>query len=344
MQRRYQCQPNVSHYWGQYSPYFSVPSEISADTPPGCQINFVQVLARHGARDPTATKTVKYDALIQKIRSRVSNFSTDYAFLTNYVYDLGADQLTTFGQQQLVNLGKSFYDRYQTLARNSTPFVRASGQERVVQSAQNFTQGFHSAKCADDNFSKGDKKYPYPIVTIEEGDGKNNTLSHGTCTKFEAGHGDDVGWETQNEWLQVFAMPITTRLNTNLHGAELVAAEAIQLMDLCPFKTVASPTGQISKFCNLFSEEEWRQYDYYQSLGKFYGFGNGHPLGPTQGIGFTNELIARMTSKPVNDHTSVNHSLDHSEATFPLGRAMYADFSHDKYVCFYSQESLTYIS
>jgi hypothetical protein len=32
---------------------------------------------------------------------------------------------------------------------------------------------------------------------------------------------------------------------------------------------------------------------------------------------------------PVVDHTSTNSTLDGSKATFPLGRKMYADFSHD---------------
>ncbi|MCJ1472434.1 hypothetical protein MMC13_001082 [Lambiella insularis] len=270
-----------------------------------------------------------YNSLIQKIHSQVHEYSDDYAFLETYVYDLGADQLTTFGGQELVNLGTSFYNRYQNLARKSTPFVRASGQERVVQSAQKFTQGFHGA-LVKDGMSSNQDHYPYSITTINEGEGNNNTLSHGSCTKFEAGHGHDIGWEAQKQWLQIFATPITARLNKELSGANLTAAETIHFMDLCPFETVASPTGQISPFCNLFSEEEWRQYDYYQSLGKFYGYGSGNPLGPTQGVGFANELIARMTNKPVEDHTSVNHSMDHSDATFPLGRTIYADFTHDK--------------
>ena len=102
-------------------------------------------------------------------------------------------------------------------------------------------------------------------------------------------------------------------------------------MDLCPFNTVASPTTQISPFCDLFSAFEWRQYDYYQALGKYYGYGAGNALGPTQGVGFSNELIARLTNTPVNDHTSVNHTLDDNPATFPLGPAhpLFADFSHD---------------
>lgn len=100
-------------------------------------------------------------------------------------------------------------------------------------------------------------------------------------------------------------------------------------MDLCPFETVATPHGTLAPFCALFSPDEWAQYDYYQTLGKYYGSGPGNPLGPTQGVGFVNELIARLTGEKVVDETSVNHTLDASPATFPLGRALYADFGHD---------------
>ncbi len=103
------------------------------------------------------------------------------------------------------------------------------------------------------------------------------------------------------------------------------------MMDLCPYNTVADIKGTISPFCALFTESEWKSYDYYQSLGKYYGYSLGNPLGATQGVGFVNELIARMTNTPVNDHTSTNFTLDGNEATFPIGNntSLYADFSHD---------------
>lgn len=46
-------------------------------------------------------------------------------------------------------------------------------------------------------------------------------------------------------------------------------------------------------------------------------------------MGFTNELIARLTNKPVVDHTTTNSTLDTNEETFPFGRKLYADFTHD---------------
>lgn len=102
-------------------------------------------------------------------------------------------------------------------------------------------------------------------------------------------------------------------------------------MDLCPFNTVASPIGDISPFCALFSQAEWHQYNHYQSLDKYYGYGAGNPFGPTLGVGYINELIARLTASPVTDHTSTNRTLDSNPDTFPVGPeyGLFADFSHD---------------
>lgn len=48
-----------------------------------------------------------------------------------------------------------------------------------------------------------------------------------------------------------------------------------------------------------------------------------------QGVGYVNELLARLTSQPVRDRTQTNRTLDSSPETFPLNRPIYADFSHD---------------
>ena len=226
----------------------------------------------------------------------------------------------------MVNSGTDFFTRYQGLASKSIPFVRASGQQRVIDSARQFNQGFHQAKLAAGN--SPDTQYPYDVVVISEEPGSNNTLNHGLCTAFEK-----TAYETrhiaQSTFVSTFIPAITTRVNTALQNANLTDQEIIFLMDLCPFETVASPTGTPSRFCALFSQPEWEQYNYYQSLGKYYGFGAGNALGPTQGTGFVNELIARLTGKPVVDHTSINRTLDANLSTFPLSRTLYADFGHD---------------
>lgn len=310
---------------GQYSPYYSVPSEIAASVPDKCTVTFAQTLSRHGARDPTETKTKAYSDLIASLKSKVGTFKGKYTFLNDYEYTLGADQLSAMGQQEMVNSGIKFYQRYKELAKHTVPFVRTAGQERVVNSAYNWTLGYQQAVQEDKN--PGKEVFPLDIEVIPEGEEYNNTLSIDNCLAFDSDLGDDA----QNKWIEIFVPSITTRLNTDLPAVALQDLDTIYLMDLCAFNTVASPTGNISGFCYLFTDTEWQQYDYYQSLGKYYGYGPGNPLGPTRGVGYVNELIARMTNSPVKDETTTNHTLDADPSTFPIGKnyTLFADFSHD---------------
>jgi Histidine phosphatase superfamily (branch 2) len=325
----YQCSPEISHFWGQYSPFHSVPSELPPEIPRNCEVTFAQVLSRHGSRDPTLGRTVVMAALLEKLQQDVRSFSGPYQFLRRYKYPLGADKLTAFGQGELVRSGEAFYKRYRSLTNATAPFVRASGQNRVVVSAQNFTQGMHKAALADNAPSA--ESYPLSILTIPEGTSSNNTLSAELCDAAQYEPYVSQGRRAQEKWAKIFAKPIVSRLNSDMPGAELTTSDAITLMDLCPFTTVAKPSGSLTPFCSLFTKKEWRDYDYYQTLGKYYSHGPGHPLGATQGVGFANELIARLTGQPVSDHTSVNHTLDSSPSTFPIGpsQKLFADFSHD---------------
>lgn len=64
----------------------------------------------------------------------------------------------------------------------------------------------------------------------------------------------------------------------------------------------------------------------------YHAYSYGEPLGPVQGVGYVNELLARLTNTPVRDRTQVNHTLDDSPATFPLNRTFYADFTHENLI------------
>ncbi|KAM7203507.1 Histidine phosphatase superfamily [Rhypophila sp. PSN 637] len=341
------CEPDIAHSWGQYSPYFTLKYHNldAPKVPKGCKITFAQVLSRHGARDPTAGKSLIYKTLIDNIHRSVTSYGPGFEFLGTYTYDLGSDQLTPLGERQMINSGIKFYTQYQDLARdakNNPPFIRSSGQQRVVESAEMFMQGYHST-LESDKKNRASPSFPYPILTIPESANSNNTLSHGLCTAFESPDSpySSTGSQAQATYASTFTPHIISRLRTNLPGYNFSSQDVISLMDLCPFNTVAAqqpykPTTNtkktkalLSPFCYIFTVDDWKNYDYYQTLGKWYSYGPGNPLGPTQGVGYVNELIARMTARPVVDHTSTNSTLDSSPITFPLDRALYADFSHD---------------
>lgn len=315
----YRCDPRISHFWGQYSPWFAVPSEIDLASPKGCEVTFVNVLSRHGGRNPTLAKSATYRALIASIQHNSTSFPDEFGFLENYNYTLGADDLTDAGRQEMINSGTHFTLRYGHLLLKHVPFVRSSGQDRVVESAQKWLTGVAQSL----------KRQPRAIdIIIPEATTSNNTLSHDTCPAFESGPYSELGATAQKTWASRFVPPIQKRINEALK-TNLSTASVISLMDMCPYDTLASPYATISAFCHLFTEEEWHAYDYYQTLGKFYGYGAGNPLGPTQGVGYVNELLARLTEKPVDDHTNTNRTLDLNPATFPLSNKVYADFSHD---------------
>ncbi|KAF3035713.1 hypothetical protein E8E12_007490 [Didymella heteroderae] len=315
----YRCNTQISHSWGQYSPWFAVPSEIHLAPPKDCEVTFANVLSRHGGRDPTQSKTTTYRALITSIQQSATTFPDDYKFLQHYNYTLGADDLTDFGRQEMINSGKHFVDRYGRLVRKHPPFVRSAGQDRVVESAQKWLTGVaQSLKTQTKAID----------VIIPEATTSNNTLSHDTCPAFENGAYSDLGSNAQKAWSTKFAPTIQKRINGAL-GTNLTTSSIINLMDLCPYDTIATLSTTRSPFCQLFTEDEWHSYDYYQTLGKFYGYGAGNPLGATQGVGYVNELLARLTGTPVTDHTNTNATLDSNPATFPLHNQVYADFSHD---------------
>ncbi|GAM88425.1 hypothetical protein ANO11243_064580 [Dothideomycetidae sp. 11243] len=321
-EKGYQCQPATSHNWGSYAPYFTVPSKISAKVPSGCLITFAQVLSRHGARFPTKRKTAFYKETIDVLRKTAKKYPAKYAFLKTFRLRLGHADLTYFGEQQMINSGIKFYNQYSSLAKLEDPFFRAAGSDRVIESGMNFTQGYHMAKSK----KRPDNAFPYPMLVISEADGQNNTLQHITCTNFE--NGPKYGAIESKKWAAQFVPPIAKRINTDL-GTNLNLEQVHALMDLCPFETVDDPQGKFSPFCNLFTQAEWVSFSYYYTLTKFYNIGAGNPLGPTQGVGWTNELIARLTNTPVQDHTTTNSTLTSNPATFPLHKKLYADFTHD---------------
>ncbi|KAG6041680.1 hypothetical protein E4U41_002954 [Claviceps citrina] len=316
------CGHNARKHWGQYSPYFSAPrGSIKPDVPSGCEVNFASVLSRHGSRYPTKNKSKAYRNVIERIQRDVRHYAKGYEFIKHYNYSLGTNDLTAHGEEELYQSGKKFFKRYRKLAKKSVrPFVRASGSDRVIRSAERFVLGFYKARGQDGG------QYLTDILVIPEREGYNNPLDHGNCKAFE--DAPKTGGQ-KNAWRKVWATAVMERLNKKLPGAKLNLEETIYMMDLCPFNTVASPKAKASPFCRLFSKQEWEAYEYYETLDKWYAYGPGNPMGPTQGVGYVNELISRLTKVPVRDNTTTNGTLDSHPDTFPLNRHLYADFSHD---------------
>lgn len=62
----------------------------------------------------------------------------------------------------------------------------------------------------------------------------------------------------------------------------------------------------------------------------YFDYGYGNPTGRAQGIGYVQEMLARLNRTLItSSSSSVNSTIDNNTDTFPTNQPFYADFSHD---------------
>ncbi|KAG8922269.1 hypothetical protein FRC01_014256 [Tulasnella sp. 417] len=331
---QYDLPDYVSQNLGPYSARYAVHSfggneHIPTDLPHDCKVVQVNILQRHAARYPTIGLGDNIASAVGKIkeaatRSPRAAARSPLAFASKYTYTLGTESLVDFGRLQAYTSGRYISDRYRHLSSSGT-FIRSTSRDRVLESARWFKHGF-----------KG-KPFPFPIADLElpdviipTGPSINNTLAVRNCAAAEAAP-ERTPDAPNMQWLNIYAPPIAKRLNAFIPDLDLTATDIHALMALCGFDT-AFHNGQASPWCGIFDKTEWANNEYYWDLEKYYGGSYGSPYAKAQGSGWVNELIARLTGKPVRVAGAINSTLDSDPTTFPLppnSPSIFADFSTD---------------
>lgn len=320
---------DLFRHWGNLSPWFSVPKgafgvHSGPETPETCRVTSLHFVHRHGARYPTGNKAYGSTA---KFATKLHDFGTKWnargslSFLNDWTYKLGEEILTPFGRHQLFDLGVSMRMKYGYLLKNFTetntlPVFRTESQNRMWSSAMHFAIGFFGYPF--------EGKYEQSI-TIES-HGINNTLSPDkTC--HNENHTERTSWYVRR-WVERYLKTARKRLNAHLHGIKLTEEDVYAMQMMCAYETVALG---YSRFCELFTVEEWEGFDYSLDLYFWYDSAFGSPFGKILGIGYVQELVARLTQTPIPVHnTSTNGTLDDNPITFPLdGRSLYVDATHE---------------
>jgi hypothetical protein len=75
--------------------------------------------------------------------------------------------------------------------------------------------------------------------------------------------------EEASKWLNKWGPPIVDRLNVAAPGANLEKSDLFHLFSLCSFDSVA--TMGPSPWCKLFTPAEFKGFEYYADLKKYYG-------------------------------------------------------------------------
>ncbi|KZT40083.1 phosphoglycerate mutase-like protein [Sistotremastrum suecicum HHB10207 ss-3] len=318
---------NTPRLWGNLAPWFSVASQglpqASPQIPKGCELNQVHLLHRHGARYPTtgSSPSVLATALHNATVAGTGFTATgELAFLNDWSFKLGAELLTPFGREQLFDLGVGFRVKYGDLLNNFTtlPVFRTTSEQRMLDSALNFAAGFFGVP----NFLTD-----YNQEIIIEADGFNNTLApYETCQNSNLPVGN-FGNVQIAKWQNIYLAAAQKRLQKEIKGINLTIPLVFAMQQTCAYETVALG---FSSFCDLFTEEEWKGYEYSNDITFWYSNSFGNPTSAAMGIGWVSELVSRLTKTPISVHnTTTNGTLDNSLTTFPLNQTIYVDASHD---------------
>ncbi|KAI0721339.1 phosphoglycerate mutase-like protein [Cerioporus squamosus] len=292
---------NPMQYWGNLSPWWSVGDffglkDTSSIVPSGCELTQVHLLHRHGARYPQVGSSHAAFAAKLHAAANSTGFSASgpLDFLNTWTYKLGAELLTPFGREQLFDLGIAFRVKYGHLLNGFTdlPVFRTTSEARMVDSALHFSAGFFGSIAIEDT------GFYSSLNPWENCANANNDVAA-------------IGIQAAQNWTAIYLKDAVTRLRKYVTGVELDYASVQAMQELCPYETVALG---YSAFCDLFTEEEWKGYEYAIDLALWYSYGPGNPATAAQGIGYVQELVARLTQTPLTDFS-----------TGPV----YVDASHD---------------
>ncbi|KAJ5585147.1 uncharacterized protein N7459_004947 [Penicillium hispanicum] len=340
---------DMTRSWANLSPYknaagFGVPNGV----PHGCELSQVHVLHRHAERYPTdypldgegmqdfADKLVNYT----KAHPDDTVASGPLSFLNEWDYVLGSDTLMESGAATEATSGANFWAKYGRLlyradranvARwnpslnvypNGTarpkPVFRTTSQARILESARWWLSGFFGNSGANSSYDQ------YELVIIPEVSGFNNTLA-----SYEACTGDMTEGDNSAEiFISRYTKDARARLSSYLpRDFNLTARDVLAMQNICVYE-YTSLAG--SSFCSLFTEQEWKDFEYNVDVQYYGDYAYGSPTGRAQGIGYVLELAARLQQKLItSSDTSINYTYDNNAAQFPSGQPFYLDMSHD---------------
>jgi hypothetical protein len=349
------CLPGqISTYRDNDESYFGV-DDIGI--PDGCQIEQAHSLQRHAQRFPTGS----FDDGIndEHFAAKVYNFTVanpdakftgPLSFLNTYKYQMGESYLTGIGAETEFTSGVTFWNRYGRTLYNATvgqvqynasyangtarpkPVLRTTGQSRIENSQISWALGFFGPSFYEtpqpDLAAFGNGSL-FDVVIIPEGGTENNTLaSYDSCFEDDLQSSDLGDLDLLFQYVPLYIGAATARVNQYApEGFTFNDNDTYAMQSICAYEN--GYIGQ-SDFCGLFTLEEWQAFEQTLDIEYYYDYSFGSPTGRAQGLGYQQELLARLTNQYItSSNSSINSTITNNADDFPLGRPFYADFTHD---------------
>ncbi|KAI0833306.1 phosphoglycerate mutase-like protein [Trametes gibbosa] len=280
---------DAAAHLGNLGPYKKgpVPHGIEETLPDGCEVEQVMLMHRHGARFPLPSELAFITDLVDRLANasaaiKKARLPDCLAFLKDgYNSTLGHDDLTPPGRLQLFQHGVEFRLKYPKLVADG---ILAGLQDRVVESAQWFAQGYYGREWASLNATA--------LSTIGE---DSQTVSWitpmDTCANWQYAFGNNA----TIEWGNVYLPKIAKRLNKAIPGVGLTADNVHGALYACAYDLAALGT---SPWCGAFTDSEIEDFEYELDLLMDGAFGYNLPgnMGEVLGSLLVGKLIERFTN------------------------------------------------
>ena len=166
-------------------------------------------------------------------------------------------------------------------------------------------------------------------MIIPEGGTENNTLaSYDSCFNDNDSPTGVLGDLILLNYLPVYLKDAQKRMQQHApSGFTFTLNDTYAMQSICAYEY--NYIG-MSDFCTLFTADEWAGFELTLDQEYYYDYSYGQPTGRAQGIGYVQELLARLTKQYINSsNSSVNSTIDDNAQDFPLDQKFYADFTHD---------------
>ncbi|KAH0008172.1 phosphoglycerate mutase-like protein, partial [Aureobasidium melanogenum] len=289
---------------GGNSPWFPGPdvNDIPYEVPDGCSVDMAAFVSRHASRYPDPGAYNGWVALAEKIQAAQFTATGDYSFISSWKPVLRnpaveISDISIGGYKELYDMGVAYRWRYPDFYTENTPFSVFANQypaaPRVVNSARLFARGYLGP-----NSTYGDV---YVLKSNVPASIANSLAPSDSCPTYD----DNGGGDNLTTWNNLYLPAVTKRINSHIHGnLSFTDSDVTNFPYLCGFETQI--TGRRSPWCNIFTDDELRKYEYAQDLRYYYGSGPGSGKNYTLMQPVLNAIVQRLVDGPNKTYVNSN--------------------------------------
>ncbi|KAA8618384.1 Histidine phosphatase superfamily branch 2 [Pyrenophora tritici-repentis] len=269
--------------------------------PDGCEVIQVHMMARHAERYPTRRAAKAQKAVYQRMKASNKTFTGNLAFFNNWTLYWTSDkteveQLTTTGPfagtLSAFTTGVRLRTRYQHLLTHATTPTTfwASNSTRVIQTAKHFASGFFGLDYTTTHTAN------LTVISEHSSLGANTLTPGRTCllNKKDKQHGQRNGYRLAAQYRATYMPPIRERLLTQT-DMSFSDPEIYAMQEMCGFETTVR--GR-SDWCNVFTKEEFLNFEYARDVLHYYRAGPGLKYGVGMGWLWVNATTNLLVEGP----------------------------------------------